>query len=338
MRASLKRVSVLWLAVLMLGLLAACGQPTAQPAAPTAAAGKLRVALILPGSISDQSFNAMAYAGLMAIKDQLGAEVAYSEAVPVAEFDETYRSYSEQGYNVIIGHGFEFGEPAAKIAPEFPKTYYLVTNGNVSGANLASLEPLFEEASFLAGAVAGYMTKSNKVGAVGGMEFPIIVRGIEAFAAGAKYVNPQVQATTSYIGTLDDPAKGKEAALAQISTGADVAFHIADNAGVGVIQACQEKGVYAIGFGADQNPLAPKTVLTTFTVSYPALMVEAVRRIQEGKFEGTIQKYGLSVKAVDLTSFHDLVPNDVAQKIEQLRQDIIAGKVPIPRIDVPPQK
>jgi basic membrane lipoprotein Med (substrate-binding protein (PBP1-ABC) superfamily) len=306
--------------------------------APTAGVAKLRVAMVLPGSISDQSFNAMAYAGLMAIKDELGAEVAYSEAVPVAEFDETYRSYSEQGYNIIIGHGFEFGEPAAKIAPEFPDIYYLVTNGNVSGPNVASLEPLFEEASFLAGALAGYMTKSNKVAAVGGMEFPIIVRGIEAFAAGAKYANPQAEGTTIYIGTLDDPAKGKEAALAQISTGADVVFHIADNAGVGVIQACQEKGVYAVGFGADQNSLAPETVLTTFSVSYPALMVEAVRRIQDGKFEGTIQAYGLAVKAVDLTSYHGLVPDDVAGKIELLRQDIIDGKVEIPRVDVPPQK
>jgi basic membrane protein A len=325
------------LAILFFGLLAACGEQATPTAVPPVGEEKLRVAMVLPGAISDQSFNAMAYAGLMAIKDQLGAEVAYSEAVPVSEFDETYRSYSEQGYDIIIGHGFEFGEPAAKIAPEFPEIYYLVTNGNVTGANLASLEPLFEEASFLAGALAGYMTKSDKVGAVGGMEFPIIVRGIEAFGAGAKYVNPQVEATTAYIGTLDDPAKGKEAALAQISTGADVIFHIADNAGVGVIQACQEKGVYAVGFGADQNSLAPQTVLTTFSVSYPALLVEAVKRIQAGKFEGTIQQYGLAVKAVDLTPYYGLVPDDVAQKIEQLRQDIIAGKVDIPRVDVPPQ-
>lgn len=323
---------------ILLGLLAACGQTAAVPPASTAApVTKLRVALVLPGSISDQSFNAAAYDGLMAIRDELGADVSYSEAVPVAEFDETYRSYSEKGYDIIIGHGFEFGEPAAKIAPEFPKIYYLVTNGNVSGPNVASLEPLFEEAAYLAGAVAGYMTKSNKVGAVGGMEFPIIVRGIEAFGAGAKAVNPAVVATTAYIGTLDDVAKGKEAALAQISTGVDVVFHIADAAGVGVIQACQEKGVYAVGFGGDQNSLAPQTVLTTFSVSYKALMVEAVRKIQQGKFEGTIQKYGLAVKAVDLAPYHGLVPDSVAQKVEQLRQDIIAGKVQVPRVDVPPK-
>jgi basic membrane protein A len=337
MNRTFKVLGILWLAVLLLGMLGACGEQAAPTAEPTAAAKKLRVALVLPGSISDQSFNAAAYEGLMAIKNELGAEVAYSEAVPVAEFDETYRSYSEQGYDVIIGHGIEFGEPAAKIAPEFPNIYYLVTNGTVSGPNVASLEPLFEQAAYLAGAVAGYSTKTNKVGAVGGMTFPIIVRGIEAFAAGAKAVNPNVEATTTYIGTLDDIAKGKEAALALISTDVDVVFHIADAAGVGVIQACQEKGVYAIGFGADQNSLAPETVLTTFSVSYSALMVGAVRRIEEGKFVGEVQQYGLADGAVSLAPYHGLVPDDIAAKIDQMRQDIIDGKIEVPRIDVPPQ-
>jgi len=324
-------VRVVGFVLLVATFLTACG-----PQAQETQKRSLRVALILPGSISDQSFNAAAYEGLMAIRDELGLEVSYSEAVPVAEFDETYRSYSEKGYDIIIGHGFEFGEPAAKIAPEFPHTYYLVTNGNVTGPNLASLEPVFEEAAYLAGVVAGLMTRSNKVGAIGGMSFPIIVRGIEGFRAGAEAVNPGVQVTTTYIGTLDDVARGKEAALAQISTGVDVIFHIADAAGVGVIQACEEQKVYAIGFGFDQNPLAPQTVLTSFTVSYRTLLLEAVRRILAGQFEGTIQRYGLATGVVDLAPYHGLVPDEVAKRVEQIRQDIISGRVTVPRIDTPP--
>jgi basic membrane protein A len=335
-----KAVSLVLVSVLLLGLVAACGpaeeatpEPVEQPE------GKeLRVALVLIGPISDQSFNAMAYEGLTAIEEQLGLEVAFAESVPPAEFDETYRSFSDEGYDIIIGHGFEFGEPAAKIAPEYPDIYYLVNNGDVSGPNLASLEPVFEEAGFLVGALAGLMTESNRVGAVGGMEFPIIVRGIEAFGAGAKHVNPDVEATTAYIGTLDDVARGKEAGLAQISTGVDVIFHIANEAGVGVIEACKDEGAYAIGFGFDQNSLAPETVLTSFTVSYSALMVEGVKRILDGTFVGEIQKYGLEVGAVDISPYHGTVPDDVASEIEKVRQDIIDGNVDVPRIDVPPEK
>ena len=169
------------------------------------------------------------------------------------------------------------------------------------------------------------------------MEFPIIVRGIEAFGAGAKAVNPDVEATTAYIGTLDDVARAKEAGLAQISTGVDVIFHIANEAGVGVIDACKDKGAYAIGFGFDQNTLAPDTVLTSFTVDYGKLMLEGVRRIINGEFVGEIQKYGLEVGAVDIAPYHGTVPDDVAERIEQVRQDVIAGTADVPRIDAPPQ-
>jgi len=348
MKQILKVVSILLVSIMLLGLLAACGAteepvpateaPVVEPTEEQVQEEKPRVALVLIGPISDQSFNGMAYEGLKAIEEELGLEIAYAESVPPAEFDETYRSFSDEGYDIIIGHGFEFGEPAAKIAPEYPDTYYLVNNGNVSGPNFASLEPIFEEAGFLVGALAGLMTESNRVGAVGGMEFPIIVRGIEAFGAGAQYTNADVEATTAYIGTLDDVARGKEAGLAQISTDVDVIFHIANEAGVGVIDASKDKGTYAIGFGFDQNSLAPETVLTSFTVNYDTLMLEGVKRILDGKFVGEIQKYGLDVGAVDISPYHGTVPDDVAEQIENVRQEIIEGTVDVPRIDVPPQE
>jgi basic membrane protein A len=324
----------------IVSLIAGCaGAPTAAPTAASATGTKkCRVALVLIGPINDGSFNQTAYEGLVAIKDQLGCEVSFAESVPVANFDETYRDYSNKAYDIIIGHGYEFGEPAKKFAKEFPNVKYLVSNGDVSGANLASLEPVFEEAGFLVGVVAGYMTKSNKVAAIGGMPFPIIVRGIEAFGAGCKYVNPKCQATTVYIGTLNDVAKAKEAALAQLSVGSDIVFHIANEAGLGVLQACKEQGKFAIGFGYDQNPDAPAVVLTSFTSSYQKLLLGGAKRVLDGKFEGSIQKYGLSTGVVDTSPYHGLVPADVATKVDVVRAEIIAGKVAIPRIDVPPSK
>jgi len=187
---------------------------------------KLRVALVLSGPISDGSFNAAAYEGLTALKSEFGAEISFAESVPIVEIEETLWVYGTQKYDIVIGHGFQFGDFAAKVAPHFENTKYLVTNGNVSGPNLASLEPLFEEAGFLCGAVAGYVTKTGNVGAIGGMKFPVIVRGIEAYGAGAVSVTPGVNPTISYIGSLKDIAKGKEAANAQVTVPESTSYSI----------------------------------------------------------------------------------------------------------------
>src|SRR4030043_869008 len=107
---------------LLAGLvLAACGTP----APPPEEEGAIKVALVMPGSIADQGYNAAAYAGLMAIEKDLGAEVAYSEMVPLAEYEETFRDFAAEGYDVVIGHGFEFGDPIEIIAPEFPEPSFL---------------------------------------------------------------------------------------------------------------------------------------------------------------------------------------------------------------------
>src|SRR5688572_24620967 len=143
----------------------ACGgdpAPASDSAAASATGGKkLRVALLTPGPISDQSWNGGAYAGLQAIKDSMGADVSHIQTKTPAEFEENFRQYGAQGYDMVVGHGFEFQDAALRVAPEYPRTVYVTTSGNSTAANVAGLTFAFEEASYLAGMVAGAMTKSN---------------------------------------------------------------------------------------------------------------------------------------------------------------------------------
>jgi len=333
-RSTLFRIgTVLLLAALMA---TACGTPAPEPTPVPEAA--IRVALVLPGSIADQGYNAAAYAGLMAIEEELGADVAYREMVPLAEHEETFRDFAAEGYDVVLGHGFQFGDPVQTVAPDYPDTIFLVVNGFVAGPNYASVLHQNQEAAYVAGHICARMTKTNKLGAMGGFAYPVIVQQLEGFRVGAQAVNPGIEVTIAYLDSFDDIALGKEAALAQISAGADCLFHVADAAGIGMIQACQEQGAWAVGFAYDQNELAPDTVITSAVVDYEKMLVEAIGEIIDGTFElNTVHKYGLATEVVRVADHHGLVPDEIAAEAEELQQQIISGEVEVPLISEPTQ-
>src|SRR6185436_15540926 len=180
------------------------------------ATGVFRVGLITPGSIADAAWNSGAYAGLNTIRDSLGAEVSHVEARTPGEQEEALRAYAAQGYRLVFGHGFEFQGPAERIGDRYPGTVFVVTSGErVSAAgNVVPMVFGIEEGTYLAGMVAGGMTRSNKIGFIGGIELPPIKRGYEGWERGAKAVNPAVESRLAYLNTFDDAAAGREAALA----------------------------------------------------------------------------------------------------------------------------
>src|SRR5919112_2686271 len=166
----------------------------------TPAANAFRVALLTPGPISDRSWNGGAYDGLIALRDSLGAQISHVQTRTPAEFEENFRQYGAQGYDLVIGHGFEFQDAAVRVGPEFPKTIYITTSGNTVRANVAGIQFAFEEASYLAGILAAGMTKSGAIGAIGGTELPPVKRSFEAYAAGARSITPRIGMTVSYVG------------------------------------------------------------------------------------------------------------------------------------------
>lgn len=319
------------LAICVLAFAAACGGKTADTAAGGAAADttvKMKVALLTPGPISDQAWNAGAYDGLVGIRDSLGAEISHIQTKTPAEFEENFRQYGAQGYAMVIGHGFEFQDAAVRVAPLYPKTVYVITGGRVTAPNVAGISYAFEEASYQAGMVAGLTTKTNTIGMIGGTELPPVKSSFIAFERGAIAVNPKVKVLTSYIGNWDDVSAGKEQALAQIARGADIIFQNADAAGLGIFQAARDKKVYAFGANVDQAPVAPDVVLGSVAIDHLGAMLPIAREIKAGTFKGRVVRLGAKdnvVKLVMNPKLASIVPAAALQKADSVGAMFKAG-------------
>jgi basic membrane protein A len=255
-----------------------------------------RVALLTPGPISDRAWNGSAYDGLVAIRDSLGVQTKTP-----AEFEENFRQYGAQAYDLVIGHGFEFQDAAVRVAPDFPKTLYVTTSGNTVRPNVAGIQFAFEEASYLAGVLAAHMTKTGVIGAIGGTELPPVKRSFTAFAAGARSVKPSLNVVISYVGNWEDVSAGKEQALAQIGRKSDVIFQNADAAGLGVFQAAREsRAAYVIGANADQNAIAPEVTLGSVVIDLRHAFLLVAQQVKAHAFVPRVVSLGVRENVVRL--------------------------------------
>jgi basic membrane protein A len=304
--------------------LIACGGKPAESSA-------FKVALLTPGPVSDQSWNGGAFAGLMRIRDSLGASVSHIQTKTPAEFEENFRQYGAAGYALVIGHGFEFQDAAARVGPEFPKTIYVTTGGNTVRANVAALSFSFDEPSYLAGMVAAAVSKSGIIACIGGTELPPVKSAFAAFSAGAKSINASVKVIVSYLGTWDDASAGKEQALAQIGRGVDVIFQDADAAGLGVFQAVREaKGVSVIGSNADQNSLAPEVTLGSVVIDLPHAFLLVAREVRSGTFTPRVVRLDMRADVVRWVVNPVLaarIPAVTTRAVDSVRARMLAGEV-----------
>lgn len=306
---------------------------------PVAAEKPFRVALLLPGAIDDMGWNASAYTGLLALKKQLGVEVAYAEKLTPSDYEEVMRGFAAQGYDVIIGHAFAFGDPAARLQKEFPNTKFIITSSNVAvEPNVTALDNDNLELGFLAGVVAGLVTKSNVVGSVGAMKVPAVTFFQEGFELGAKYVNPKVKVLNAITGSFYDAAKAKETAIAMVAQGADVLTHLADRAGLGVIEAAKEKKVLAIGNVGDQASLAPDVIVTSATVNMEKGFVPLVKMAMEGTLKPIAYRMGVKHGVVGLAPFRSFESRLTAEqkaRIQQILSDMQTGKLDVWKLRKP---
>ncbi len=303
-------------------------------------ADKFKVALLTPGSISDAGWNALAYDGLEQIKKELNAEISHVESKVPSQWEEHFRFYANKGYKLIFGHGFEYQEPARAVAADFPDTVFITTSGNTVLKNVSPIVFELEEATYLLGIIAGAMTKTGKVGLVGGMNIPPINSTFLAFEEGAKSIKPTVKVSRSYVGDWENISKAKELALSQIAEGVDFIFHNADAAGRGVFHAVEEsrklgKDVYAFGSNRNQNDVAPEAILASAAID-PKAFVHVAKLVKEGKFEPKIMWMGMAqdetIKVIYNPKLKERIPEDVLTKVESIRQKILSGEFKAPRV------
>ncbi len=292
-----------------------------------------KVALLTPGPVSDAGWNALAYEGLLLIRDQLGAEVAQVQTTTPAQFEEGFRDFARRGYQLVFGHGFEFQDAAAAVAPDFPKTVFITTSGNTVRPNVAPLRFMLEEATYLEGMLAAGVSKTGKAGVVGGMQIPSVTSTVMAFIAGTKVEKADFVVATTYVGNWDDVGAAKSAALALIQQGADILFHNADAAGLGVFQAAQEQHVLAFGANKNQNDVVPGVILASAVIDIPKAFLSVAEQVKNGTFVARIEKMGMKDGVVSLVYNPQLasrIPSDLRQKVDATQQQIIAGTLAVP--------
>jgi basic membrane lipoprotein Med (substrate-binding protein (PBP1-ABC) superfamily) len=311
------------------GLLA-CGAPE-NPVGTDA----FRVALLTPGSVRDAGWNQSAYEGLVAIRDQLGAEIAYQETRTPQDFEAGFRDFAARGFDLVFGHGFEFQDAAAKVGAEFPEAVFITTSGSTLRANVAPVVFELEQATYVLGYLGARVSRTGRLGAVGGVEIPSVASTFLAFAAGARAARPDVQVVTSYLGSWEDVAAGREATLALISSGADVLIHNADAAGRGFFQAAQEQtGVYVFGTNRNQNDLAPEVVLASAVLDIPLALLRVAREVEEGRFEARSIRFGLGEGVVSIAWNDRLrarLPSALRTEVDTLVKRIESGDLVVPR-------
>jgi basic membrane protein A len=301
-------------------------------------AADYRVALLLDkGGKDDKSFNSAAFEGASKAKKDLGIQLKYVEATDDAAIEGMVRAFAEKKFDLIIAIGFSMAEPVKKVAEAFPDLKFALVDAEVKLPNVRSL--MFEEhqGSYLVGALAGLMTKTNKVGFMGGMDVPLIRRFQMGFEAGLKKTNPKADLETTYVGVTpeawNNPAKAKELALAQYGDGADIIFGAAGASNYGLFDAAEDKKKFAIGVDSNQNWVKPGYVLTSMLKRVDVAVYDVIKDSQAGKFTGGTVRFGIKNHGIDyaIDQYNEkLVPSDVRKKVDKIKAEIESGKISVP--------
>jgi len=300
--------------------------------------GDYKMALILPGYINDQSWNATNYAGLVKSNETLGTKIEYIENVQAADYESTFRNYAERGYDLVLAAGTQFDEAANKVAADYPDTVFCVVNGYEStGPNVAPIFPREYEASYIAALIAGEVTTNGQFGTIGGfpneaMENLLSVyekvsveiakeRGIEKAAAVRAYAN-----------SWDDVALGKQMAETMIDNGADVLFVYANSVGLGAIQAASEKGIKFIGFSGDQTVIDPKTVVASVPFDFEVFYTWAVQKFLNNDLAGNMVHEAGIAEGIFYPVFTEDISKEIQDRVLEKIEEYKKGELDLTKL------
>ena len=299
-----------------------------------AAHAQEKAAMLLPGSVNDQSWNAIGFAALNKLKEA-GADIAYSENVSPADQIETMKDYARRGFSPVIGHSGRFLSAAQRVGPEFEKTWFLIASAATgAGKNVAALDYNNIQIGYLMGTLAARLSKTGKIGVVAGLEgLPNTVQYVGGFRLGAKAARPDIEVKVIYIKDMEDAALSKEAALSLISGGADFVYGKLNAAQMGLIQAAKEKNVYTSGRSFGHVAAAPENVVTATIENWPSMYSAAAKAIKDGSIKPELMMYGFDspagsgadLKYSDSQAFGAAVPAEVAAEVEKVKKAFVSG-------------
>lgn len=287
--------------------------------------------MLLPGTPSDQGYNADGQRAADAIESELGAEVTVTESVPVPNQTDVYRQFAGQGFDLVIGWGGQFTDGAVAAAEEFPDVNFLVVNSGVeNGTNLASVQQNSQDWQFVAGYALARLSESGKIGLIGSQCFPGTALTINGTAEGARAANPDIDITITYTGDFEDPTGAQQAAQAMIDEGVDAISGNANNAWFGVFEAAESAGIPVITEWVDNSELAPDVIASSVLKSQADFVTEIARDVQEGEFEGKIYITEIVEGSGPAISDTDLLPDEVYNEALDIQAQIESGELDPP--------
>ncbi|MBX3277890.1 MAG: BMP family ABC transporter substrate-binding protein [Acidobacteria bacterium] len=299
--------------------------------------GLTRVGIVFDiGGKDDRSFNAAAYQGVLRAKRELPITLRDVEPGDPTSIEPALRAFAQYGYSTTIGVGFAQGPILKQVASDYPQLHFVIIDSVADLPNVASLLFKEHEGSFLVGMIAAYTSKTGILGFVGGMDIPLIHKFATGYEEGARYVNPKIRVIRNFVGITDaawnNPGKGRELANAQYEQGADIIFQAAGNSGLGVFDAAEAYGKFAIGVDANQNWIKPGYVLTSMIKRIDNAVFSVIKEEVEGNFRGGVHVYGLENDGVGyaLDEYNKpLIPDEVIEKVEAAKREIIAGRIKV---------
>ncbi|MEK3838164.1 MULTISPECIES: BMP family ABC transporter substrate-binding protein [unclassified Paenibacillus] len=356
-----KMLTLMLLAVMV--LVAACGNnksgngngATATPGTNeeggAAAGDKLKVVLLIPGTLGDKSFFDAANNGLQKVKSELGAETKVVEmGADKTKWEPTFNDIAAEDWDVVISGGSEITEMFNATAEANPDKKFINYDTDIeeAPANMYNMSYSTNEVSFLAGAAAALATQSdmpnankdNVIGFLGGMDIPGINAFLVGYIQGAQYVDPEVKVAVSYAGDFVNPAKGKELSLIQYNSGVDIIFNVAGGTGLGIFDAAKEKNKYAIGVDSDQAMLLKDTdsakanlIVTSAIKKIDSAILGAVKKLQDGTLEmGKRDVLGFVEDGVGIAEneiYKAAFPAELQTKIEEVKQKLINKEIKV---------
>lgn len=307
--------------------LAACGKkeepaPAPAPAAAPAPAPKpepLKAAWVYVGPVGDAGWTFAHDQGRKAVEAEFGDKVAttFVEKVPEgADAERVIRDLAAQGNKIIFATSFGFMEPMLKVAAEFPDVKFEHATGYKTADNMRLYDAKFFEDAYLAGVIAGKMTKTNTLGFVASFPIPEVLRNINAFTLGAQSVNPKVKTKVVWVNTWFDPPKESDAAQSLINGGADVLLQNTDS--TAVLQTAEKNGKYAFGWDSDMSAFAPKAHLASCVVDWGPYYKKAIKDVMDGTWTTGRTVWGVKEGQNALVKISDTVPADVKEQVEKL--------------------
>ena len=310
--------------------LVGCGKKEEPAPAPVASAPKaepLKAAWVYVGPVGDAGWTFAHDLGRKAVEAEYGDKIktSFVEKVPEGpDAERVIRDLAQQGNKIIFATSFGYMEPMLKVAKDFPDVKFEHATGYKTADNMRVYDARFYQDTYLAGMIAGKMTKTNTLGFVGSFPIPEVLRNINAFTLGAQAVNPKIKTKVVWVSTWFDPPKESEAAQTLINGGADVLLQNTDS--TAVLQTADKAGKYAFGWDSDMSAFGGKAHLGSAIVDWSNYYKKSIKEVMDGSWKGnTVTRWGVAEGQNDLVKIPEVVPADVKAKVDEVKAAMKAG-------------